>query len=375
MELGVPDRVPIYEMHVSTKIAAVVLNKSPSQVLAYNPPVLFDLIASGRKVDVDKVNRRIAEELVELATKLGLDWIRVGGAYTKIPEVKKLGENTWLVDGSVLKWSGESMWNLSEPKHYDSDEIVREFREREVEVDYKVLDILREVVEKTKGEFFISFDADGSWGPIVSRPSLLRHVLVWMRRRPDAVEAIIDYYTRLAIEYGKAAIDEGADAIQMCVDYGCGTRPWISPSMFRRFVKPALKKQCDVFKKKEAFAVLHSDGNIESLLPDIVDAGISAYQGIDVMAGMSLKKVKEMYGDKICLVGNVDPRVIEFGSKSDVAREVDRCLKEGARGGGFVLSTSANISICTNAENFLFMIKYAKRRGVYGPKGGIAGLK
>jgi len=366
MELKVPDRVPIYEMHVSTRIAAVVLNKSPSQVLAHNPPAFFDLIALGKRVDLSKINKRIAEELVEIYTKLGLDWIRVGGAYTKVPEVKKLGENTWLVDGSVLKWSGESMWNLSEPKHYDPDEIVEEYKGKEIEVDYRVFDILREVVKKTKGEFFISFDADGSWGPIVSRPNLLKHVLVWMRKRPDAVKAIIDYYTKLAIEYGKAAIDEGAAAIQMCVDYGCGTRPWMSPSLFRKFVKPALKKQCDEFKKKGAFAVLHSDGNIESLLPDIVDAGIDAYQGIDVMAGMSLKKVKEMYGDKICLVGNVDPRVIEFGTKEDVAREVDRCLREGAPSGGYVLSASANISICTNAENFFYMIEYAKRKGVYG---------
>ena len=56
---------------------------------------------------------------------------------------------------------------------------------------------------------------------------------------------------------------------------------------------------------------------------------MDAYQGIDVMAGMSLAEVKRRYGDKLCLVGNVDPRVIEFGAPEDVEREVDRCLREG----------------------------------------------
>jgi len=30
-------------------------------------------------------------------------------------------------------------------------------------------------------------------------------------------------------------------------------------------------------------------------------------------------------------VGNVDPRVIEFGALEDVEKEVNRCLREGGR--------------------------------------------
>jgi uroporphyrinogen decarboxylase len=215
-----------------------------------------------------------------------------------------------------------------------------------------------------KGDYFVSFDADGTWGPIVSSPPLLRRVLVWVYKRPDVVEALIDYYTRVAIAYGECAIDEGADAIQLCVDYGNKNGPWLSPQMFRRFVKPALVRHVNAFKRKGAFVVLHSDGNIAPLLPDIVDAGVDAYQGIDVLAGMSLAEVKRRYGDKLCLVGNVDPRVIEFGTLEDVEREVDRCLREGGRE-GYVLSASANVSVCTNARNFIHMIEYAKRKGFF----------
>ncbi|MBS7649009.1 hypothetical protein KEJ17_05135, partial [Candidatus Bathyarchaeota archaeon] len=105
---------------------------------------------------------------------------------------------------------------------------------------------------------------------------------------------------------------------------------------------------------------VHSDGNIMPLLADMVDAGINAYQGIDVTAGMSLKEVKEKYGDRICLVGNVDPRIIEFGTRQDVEKEVERCLREGGKE-GYVLSASANVSINTNAQNFIHMVEYAKK--------------
>jgi len=123
-------------------------------------------------------------------------------------------------------------------------------------------------------------------------------------------------------------------------------------------------RHVNAFKRKGAFVVLHSDGNIAPLLPDIVDAGVDACRGIDMMAGISLADVKKRYGDKLCLVGKVDPRLIKFGASEDVEREVDRCLREGGKE-GYVLSASANVSVCTNTRNFVHMIEYAKKKEVF----------
>jgi len=365
MQLSVPDRIPIYEMHIPPKISSVVLGKSIDEVMLLNPEAFYNLVISKKEINIDKLNEQVANELLSLYKKLGIDWIRVIGAYTSIPrDLRKLEEHTWQIDGRRYKWTGDSMWDLDEPKTYDPDEVIRACKNTKVEVDPRVFDVLRRLVKEVKKEMFLSFDADGTWGPIVSYPNLLKHVLIWVYRRPDAVEALINYHTNIAIEYGKYAIDEGADAIQLCVDYGNQNGPWMSPAMFRRFVKPALERHANAFKKKGAFVVLHSDGYIMPLLKDVVDAGINAYQGIDAIAGMSLKKVKEEFGSKICLVGNVDPRIIEFGTKEEVEKEVDRCLKEGGKE-GYILSASANISVNTNTENFVHMVNYAKRKGVY----------
>jgi uroporphyrinogen decarboxylase len=361
MQLSVPDRIPIYEMHISPKISSVILGKNVNEITYANPEAFYNLIVSKAEINLDRLNAQVAEEQLILYKKLGLDWIRVSGAYTSIPRsVKKLEDNVWQIEGARFKLSGETVWFLDEPKEYDPDEIIRACKNGRVEVNSGAFDILRRISKRAKGEIFLSFDADGTWGPIVSYPNLLKHVLIWVYRRPDAVEALINHHTEAAIEYGKYAIDEGADAIQLCVDYGNKNGPWLSPSMFRRFVKPALEKHVNEFRRKGAFVVVHSDGYIMPLLADMVDAGINAYQGIDVIAGMNLKEVKEKYGDRICLVGNVDPRIIEYGSKADVEREVNRCLREGGKE-GYVLSASANISVNTNAENFIHMVEYAKK--------------
>ncbi|MEM2057179.1 MAG: uroporphyrinogen decarboxylase family protein [Thermoproteota archaeon] len=361
MQLSAPDRIPIYEMHIPPKISSAILNKKVDEIMYANTEAFYNLIVSKANINLDRLNAQVAEEQLTLYKKLGLDWIRVLGAYTEIPKsVKKLEDNVWQIDGGRYKWTGDTVWFLDEPREYDPDEVIRACKNSNIRVNISVFDILRRISKKVKGEIFLSFDADGTWGPIVSNPNLLKHVLVWVYKRPDAVEALINYHTKAAIEYGKYAIDEGADAIQLCVDYGNKNGPWLSPSMFRRFIKPALEKHVNEFRRKGAFVVVHSDGNIMPLLADMVDAGINAYQGIDVTAGMSLKEVKEKYGDRICLVGNVDPRIIEFGTRQDVEKEVERCLREGGKE-GYVLSASANVSINTNAQNFIHMVEYAKK--------------
>jgi len=362
LNLREPDRVPLFEMHIPPKISSRILAKD--DFVAGNTELCYDLMARG--YDTNKLNERISEELVDLHDKTGLDFIRVPGAYTKVKEIRRESEGIWVIDGKRYRYSAESLWNLDEPRYYDPDDVLRECHQINAsKVDEAVFSILRHIVKRIRNRLFLSFDADGSWGPIVSNPNLLLSVMTWMYTRPDVVEALIGAYTSQAIKIGRAAIDEGADAILMCVDYGHATGPWMSPAKFRSFVKPALMRQIDAFNRKGAFAILHSDGNIAAILRDVVDAGIDAYQGIDVMAGMDLKAVKEEYGGRTCLIGNVNPRIIEFGTKEEVKREVLRCIEDGAHDGGYILSASANISNNSNADNFLCMLDYARKIGRY----------
>lgn len=180
-----------------------------------NSEAFYNLVVSKAEINLNRLNAQVAEEQLTLYKKLGLDWIRVSGAYSSIPKnVKKLEDDVWQIEGSRYKWSGETAWFLDEPKEYDPDEIIRACKNSKIEVNSGVFDILRRISKGAKGEIFLSFDADGTWGPIVSNPNLLKHVLIWAYRRPDAVEALINHHTKAAIEYGKCAIDEGADAIQ-----------------------------------------------------------------------------------------------------------------------------------------------------------------
>ena len=356
LEMLEPDRVPLFEMHVPTIMAKEILKQE--KVLMGGSDICYGLISQG--ANVSEINRTIADEHLRCARALDLDFVRIPAAFLPGSQVRK-SDGDWLIDGSRYRYTSDLMSTT-----YDPDEVLAETRNYSPpDIPDETFSILERIHDTAKEEYFLSFDADGSWGPIVSNPNLLKHILVWMRTRPEVVDAVLNKHTTYAIRLGEAAIEAGADAILMCVDYGLKDGPWISPEMFRRFIKPALARQASAFSAKEAYPILHSDGNIMSLLPDIVDAGVRAYQGIDVMAGMDLRKVKQSFGDRLCLIGNVDPRVIEFGTKADVEGEVRRCLKDAAVGGGFVLSASANVSVNSNTSNFVHMLEYAKEIGRY----------
>jgi len=189
MQRASPDRVPLYEMHIPPKIAGVILGRSPCQIMLHNPEVFFKLAAE-KRVDLDSINKQIADELVSLYMKLGIDWIRVVGAHTYVPrEVKRLGEREWLVDGRLLVWSGETLWDpqmlWDAGGVLDADSLLRYCRSAKPEVNPKVFDVLREVFTRLLGpKGFETYYMPAAFGFAMGHG-----VLYW-------ITAIIAFFTR-----------------------------------------------------------------------------------------------------------------------------------------------------------------------------------
>jgi len=79
---------------------------------------------------------------------------------------------------------------------------------------------------------------------------------------------------------------------------------------------------------------------------------------------MDIARLKRTYGDKICLLGNVDCAItLVYGSKEEVIEETKRCIRDVSPGGGHVLSSSNSIHSGINLENFLTMLETNKKYG------------
>lgn len=130
------------------------------------------------------------------------------------------------------------------------------------------------------------------------------------------------------------------DGFILCSDYCFNANPFYSCEMFDELVVPYLKGILDYYREKGFYSIKHSDGNIMPILKQVVDCGPDAIHSLDPQGGVSLKEVKELYGDKVCLIGNINCGKMQTGTMEELEEDVRRALREGMPGYGYIFSTS-----------------------------------
>ena len=157
---------------------------------------------------------------------------------------------------------------------------------------------------------------------------------------PAFIAALLDARTEWAIALFRHAVSLGAEVIVVGDDAGHRHAPLISPAMWRRLVLPCHRR---IVEALPVPVIWHSDGNILPLLPAAIEAGFAGMHGLEPGAGIDLAAVKQQYGDRLALLGNVDVRLLCADDAAAVRADVARCLAQGETGGGYLLSTCNSI--------------------------------
>jgi uroporphyrinogen decarboxylase len=98
--------------------------------------------------------------------------------------------------------------------------------------------------------------------------------------------------------------------------------------------------------------LLHSCGCINAFLDDLAQTQISSIHPLQRTAKMDLRSVKEKYGRRFCLIGNIDSsRTLPFGTPAEVAAEAREAIDIAAPGGGFILASDHSLHDGIPVEN------------------------
>ena len=179
---------------------------------------------------------------------------------------------------------------------------------------------------------------------------------------PELVQRLLEHRTRWCIRMYQEAIRLGAEVVVLGDDAGSGQGPMISPAMWRRWVHPY---HCRIVAALDVPVIWHSDGNVEALLPMAIEAGFMGFHGLDAAADMDLKRLKQKFGPHLTMIGNVDIRVLYAADLAAVRSEIDRCLAQGAPGGGYMLATCSSITPDMNPMAVAELFRYAGQVGFY----------
>jgi uroporphyrinogen decarboxylase len=167
------------------------------------------------------------------------------------------------------------------------------------------------------------------------------------------LDILMEFYTNQVAHY----IAAGVDIIQFGGDLGTEESLMISPQMWRELFKPRLKQIIDSNRKKGIYFYLHSDGNIQSIIPDLIEIGFNILNPIQPEC-MDPRVIKERYGEKLTLHGTMSlQETFSLGKTEDVKVEVLDRLKYCGYNGGLILSPSNAFTDDIPMENILYFYK------------------
>ncbi|MHA2364789.1 MAG: uroporphyrinogen decarboxylase family protein [Candidatus Hodarchaeales archaeon] len=179
---------------------------------------------------------------------------------------------------------------------------------------------------------------------------------------PEFVKAVIKRSTEWIIALVEQVNTIDIDFIVLGDDAADNSRPMISPRMFREFILPEYKK---IVTASDVPIIWHSDGNIKSLIPMIIEAGFIGIHSLEPKV-INLAEIKAEYGEKLVLAGNLDTTDILCKSNLNLVRkDVERCIKEGASGGGYFFSSSNSLFEGHDLQAILEAYRYARKIGKY----------
>lgn len=143
-----------------------------------------------------------------------------------------------------------------------------------------------------------------------------------------------EFYTREMKMW--AATD--VDGVSFMDDWGTQIALLISPNTWRSFFKPLYKDYCDILRSAGKFVFFHSDGNIESIYPDLIEIGVHAVNS--QLFCMDIERLAERHKGKITFWGEIDRQsILPHGTPDEVraaVRRVRAALDDG-RGGVIAL--------------------------------------
>jgi uroporphyrinogen decarboxylase len=189
---------------------------------------------------------------------------------------------------------------------------------------------------------------------------------------PDFALALLRKITDLMKASVIALLEEAGDYIDVLVtgdDLGSQNATLISPRMYRRLIKPFHAEIYQEIKRRtKAKVFYHSDGNIYSLLGDLIEVGVDLLNPVQVNAGDmgDTARLKREFGDRLAFCGAIDTGwVLPYGTPADVRAEVRRRIKDLGPGGGYILASVHCIQPDVPVENVIAMLDEAKTAGRY----------
>jgi uroporphyrinogen decarboxylase len=154
---------------------------------------------------------------------------------------------------------------------------------------------------------------------------------------PAFAEDLLERIAEIQVATARRFVALGVDGGYFGDDYGAQKGLLFSPHIWRSMFKPRLARMFAVFREAGLPVILHSDGQIREIIPDLIEIGLSALNPVqpEVLDHAWLKRT---YGDQLAFYGGISTQtVLPHGTPAEVEEAVRVCVRTLAAGGSGLL--------------------------------------
>jgi uroporphyrinogen decarboxylase len=176
---------------------------------------------------------------------------------------------------------------------------------------------------------------------------------------PDLLVAFLAARSRAELRRVAAIADPRRIPIALTYDdIAYKTSTLFSPKWLRRVWVPHLKQLVAAWHARGSLCLYHSDGNLWPILDDLVAVGIDGLNPLEVLAGMTVKDVRQRYPN-LFLTGGIDvSQLLPFGTPEEV-RQVCRQTIADVGGVGYFIGSTTELHWDVKPENAAAMFETA----------------
>jgi hypothetical protein len=151
------------------------------------------------------------------------------------------------------------------------------------------------------------------------------------------LDRLIAMVTEFNLGRVRRFVEAGVEVMRYPEDLGMQRGPMLSPTQFRRYIKPAYERLFAVAREAGCVIHMHSDGDLRELAEDLLDAGVQVLNcqdnvnGVDWMAA-NLK-------GRVCLDLSLDQQTLTpFGTPEQIDAHILGLVRDlGSPEGGLML--------------------------------------
>ena len=149
---------------------------------------------------------------------------------------------------------------------------------------------------------------------------------------------------------------------------GWGSLTLANPQLVKKYAIPTIRKITKMCREAGIPSMLHSCGKSMAFLQMLYEeTDLNCINPLEEppMGDVNLAEVKKLYGDRLCLMGNLNTTRMLFMTAEETADACRRAIDAAGQGGGFILSTGDQLGRDTPDENIFAMVDTARTYGRY----------